>query len=171
MADAQVDNSSQAMAIMHAGGQGMVDMQANEAAGQAYLSSYGAAYGGPGGYGGYAGGPAAGGYGGYLQGGVDISQMQAQAIANQQMLYGMYGQPYPPTAAGLMGGMPQTMYGGALPMAASFYAGIPQFPGPCPYDPYGMLNPAACVIPLAAPSSNNQSKITKKKKDKKWWCC
>ncbi|KAL8273494.1 hypothetical protein Esti_002560 [Eimeria stiedai] len=90
-------------------------------------------------------------YPGMLQGGgpVDPTQAQVAAFANQAAIYGPFGSPYalnmpaPPTGG--------PYYPGAPPQFS--YPGIEGFslPGPAYFDPYGMINPAACVAPTAGP--------------------
>lgn len=48
-------------------------------------------------------------------------------------------------------------------------------PGPAYYDPYGMINPAACVSPIQGPAPENRdtepSKHIRRKGIKKWFGC
>lgn len=119
-------------------------------------------------------------YPGFESGGpVDPQQAQLAAIANQQAMYGAYGSPYAlnmqqPQASPYSGmpgfpgpqGYNYQMYGQMEPITA---------PGPCYYDPYGMLNPAACVTPAGLNQKEDGTptgpKHYKKKKDKKWFGC
>ncbi|PHJ19905.1 hypothetical protein CSUI_006260 [Cystoisospora suis] len=74
-----------------------------------------------------------------------------------------------------------------IPICNSFYTGPPSaglggvmgpshlaptpLPGPCYYDPYGMINPAACITPLPlAPDDPKKIKLSAKTKGR-GWCC
>ncbi|KAL8426861.1 hypothetical protein Efla_002469 [Eimeria flavescens] len=111
------------------------------------------------------------GYPGMMQAGspVDPTQAQMAAFANQTAMYGPYGSPYalnmppPPTGGPYFSGAPP-----------QFYPGVESFslPGPAYYDPYGMINPAACVAPLPTPETPD-AEPTKhpRRKSKRWFGC
>ncbi|CDJ43187.1 hypothetical protein, conserved [Eimeria tenella] len=112
------------------------------------------------------------GYPGMVEGGpVDPTQAQVAAFANQTAMYGPYGSPYslamapPPTGGPYFPGM-----GAQLP-----FTSLDTFtlPGPAYYDPYGMINPAACVAPVPPPENREveQPKHLRRKASKKWFGC
>ncbi|CDI74388.1 hypothetical protein, conserved [Eimeria praecox] len=113
------------------------------------------------------------GYPGMLDGGapVDPTQAQVAAFANQAAMYGPYGSPYalnipaPPAGGPYYPGL-----GPHIPYAATEAFTLP---GPSYYDPYGMLNPAACVAPVPAPENREveQPKHLRRKANKKWFGC
>ncbi|KAL8430797.1 hypothetical protein ACSSS7_005713 [Eimeria intestinalis] len=111
-------------------------------------------------------------YPGMLQGGgpVDPTQAQVAAFANQAAMYGPFGSPYalnmpPPPTGG-------PYYPGAPPHFS--YPGMESFslPGPAYFDPYGMINPAACVAPTAGPEHPEvEAAKHPRRKSKKWFGC
>ncbi|PFH38668.1 hypothetical protein BESB_010100 [Besnoitia besnoiti] len=118
----------------------------------------------------------------------DPIAVQVAAIRQQQEMYGGFGSPYAlnTPAMGLrsqpypgMGGQTPLIQlpsaPGAIPLTASFYNAPTSLPGPCYYDPYGMLNPAACFspMPIAAedPAAQQKSLATPPARKARRWCC
>ncbi|CBZ53366.1 hypothetical protein NCLIV_031530 [Neospora caninum Liverpool] len=118
----------------------------------------------------------------------DPTAIQVAAIKQQQAMYTGFGAPYAlnsPSAMAATPGMvprmghppPLYLYPGAqaaVPLTTSFYNGPSSISGPCYYDPYGMLNPAACFTPMALaptdPAASAKS-LSQKNSKSRGFCC
>ncbi|EPT28958.1 hypothetical protein TGME49_231160 [Toxoplasma gondii ME49] len=118
----------------------------------------------------------------------DPTAVQVAAVKQQQAMYTGFGLPYAlnsPSAMAVTPGMaprishPQTpLYQypgapGAIPLTTSFYNGPTSVSGPCYYDPYGMLNPAACFapVPLSDTDPSAAAKKISKSSKSRGFCC